>query len=349
MKLKFLITGLFVVGLMFTGFSVDAMGGETHLVGKDGVVTNQLKYTQTLRRGTVNANVLALQKKLKAFGFYHKLLDSDYGSGTIAAVKEFQRAKGLKDDGIAGPKTYAMILATNASALSNYASFSDSKKCTKEYVPVCGRITSPHANESPVLRTFSNKCLLEEAGEQVSFLYKGKCELTKPTVSDGYPIVETNLVSRITDESAMLHGEVELNGLRESGAFFVYGQSLGKIEDVTTMYGSYGQIVEQAESLMKKYAHDVNYGDDEDFQVTITGLDESEGFYYRACVDFETSNGNDETIACGDVEKFSTFSEDGPSSTVIRELIEKFESEIDRMENRIKDLKGKIKELKDRL
>lgn len=188
---KILLTSLFVFGLFLFGTSVQAKGGEVHLVGKDDVVTNQLKYTQTLRRGTKNAKVLALQKKLKTFGFYHKLLDSDYGSGTIAAVKQFQRSKGLKVDGIAGPKTFAMIIAANASGLTDGVKvlpikstlIPDTKVCTKEYAPVCtqvdickGKDLCPMMYSLP--KTYSNSCMAKAAGAKI--LYEGECNLVKP-------------------------------------------------------------------------------------------------------------------------------------------------------------------------
>jgi len=52
--------------------------------------------------------------------------------------------------------------------------------CTKEYVPVCGKYTP-----SGVMKTFSNKCLLEvaqckaeQSGKTLNHLHDGKCKYT---------------------------------------------------------------------------------------------------------------------------------------------------------------------------
>jgi GH24 family phage-related lysozyme (muramidase) len=62
-----------------------------------------------LVRGERGAAVLALQKQLLAGGFYTGAQDGIFGYGTEAAVLDFQRAKGLKADGYAGPVTLAAL------------------------------------------------------------------------------------------------------------------------------------------------------------------------------------------------------------------------------------------------
>ena len=63
----------------------------------------------TLRRGSRGSEVTRLQNALKELGFYSMTVDGIYGRGTLAAVKAYQRANGLKADGIAGPKTMAKL------------------------------------------------------------------------------------------------------------------------------------------------------------------------------------------------------------------------------------------------
>ncbi len=62
-----------------------------------------------LRRRERGAEVLDLQRKLKARGLYDGTLDGIFGHGTEAAVLAFQRAAGLVADGVAGPKTMAAL------------------------------------------------------------------------------------------------------------------------------------------------------------------------------------------------------------------------------------------------
>ena len=72
--------------------------------------------TKTLRPGDYGANVKKLQQALSILGLYTKKIDGDYGSGTIAAVKAFQKKKGLTQDGIAGPKTLGALFGTSSTS-----------------------------------------------------------------------------------------------------------------------------------------------------------------------------------------------------------------------------------------
>lgn len=64
--------------------------------------------TTAIQLKTENA-VKALQSALLARGFDPKGVDGDIGRNTIAAVKAFQRANGLKVDGIPGEKTLTAL------------------------------------------------------------------------------------------------------------------------------------------------------------------------------------------------------------------------------------------------
>jgi peptidoglycan hydrolase-like protein with peptidoglycan-binding domain len=50
-----------------------------------------------------------IQKALKNAGFYAGAIDGKVGPKTKEAVREFQKAKGLKVDGRVGPKTWAEL------------------------------------------------------------------------------------------------------------------------------------------------------------------------------------------------------------------------------------------------
>ncbi len=64
-----------------------------------------------LRQGARGSAVTTLQQRLKAAGFNPGTIDGQFGPKTLAAVKAFQRAKGLVQDGIVGPKTWAKLNA----------------------------------------------------------------------------------------------------------------------------------------------------------------------------------------------------------------------------------------------
>lgn len=63
----------------------------------------------TVRRGSRGESVRQLQQQLSAAGFNAGAADGIFGPNTEKAVRDFQRAKGLTVDGIAGPKTWGAL------------------------------------------------------------------------------------------------------------------------------------------------------------------------------------------------------------------------------------------------
>lgn len=78
--------------------------------------------------GDKNDSVLKIQKALSILGYYDGNQTGNYGDLTEQAVKDFQKAKGLSVDGIAGKGTIKAIFGTNASSSSS----SSSKKLETE-------------------------------------------------------------------------------------------------------------------------------------------------------------------------------------------------------------------------
>ena len=72
--------------------------------------TTYATLTPTVKMGSSEAAVLILGRKLKGLGYYTKSLSNTFGAELQAAVINFQRAKGLTTDGIAGPKTWKKIM-----------------------------------------------------------------------------------------------------------------------------------------------------------------------------------------------------------------------------------------------
>ncbi len=83
--------------------------------GMDGIASiSQIEVPNTTRPGNSGRHVKALQQALKLKGYYKAAVDSSYGSGTQDAVRRFQRATGLKADGIAGFSTIRKLFGKNA-------------------------------------------------------------------------------------------------------------------------------------------------------------------------------------------------------------------------------------------
>lgn len=62
---------------------------------------------QTIRRGSQGFPVILLQRRLGGNGVYYSgVIDNDFGEKTHAAVRRFQRDRGLTVDGVVGPHTW---------------------------------------------------------------------------------------------------------------------------------------------------------------------------------------------------------------------------------------------------
>ncbi len=79
-------------------------------------------FTRTLRKGYTGADVIAVQQKLKELGFYSGSVDGVYGTGSTAAVKQFQQQNGLTADGLVGSRTYTALMSASTGSSSNSGS-----------------------------------------------------------------------------------------------------------------------------------------------------------------------------------------------------------------------------------
>lgn len=71
-------------------------------------------------RGAHGDTVIRIQKRLQALGFYEGVLDGAYGPKTDAAVRAFQRARDLTDDGIVGGRTWDYLFSSTTEEPLSY-------------------------------------------------------------------------------------------------------------------------------------------------------------------------------------------------------------------------------------
>lgn len=104
-KIKKNIKPIIIISILFTIF-----------IGYNIFVRSQ-EIQALSKYGSRGSEVTQIQTKLKRWGYYNGNIDGIYGSGTLAAVKYFQRKNGLTVDGIAGPATLkAMGIFTSSSS-----------------------------------------------------------------------------------------------------------------------------------------------------------------------------------------------------------------------------------------
>ena len=76
--------------------------------------------------GSRSDEVKQIQEKLKAWGYYDGNVDGIFGSQTLQAVKDFQKANNLTVDGIVGEKTLAALGITSSSETTTTSSSNSS-------------------------------------------------------------------------------------------------------------------------------------------------------------------------------------------------------------------------------
>lgn len=77
------------------------------------------------KKGDTGKDVLKLQKALTILKYYSGALDSDYGDATVTAVKKYQKAKKLTQDGVAGEDTINSIFGVDTGTKMTETKISD--------------------------------------------------------------------------------------------------------------------------------------------------------------------------------------------------------------------------------
>ena len=117
------------------------------------------------------------------------------------------------------------------------------------------------------------------------------------------PEVDTQDAEDIDEDSAELHGEVDMNDFDDGLAFFVYGEDEDQVEDVEDE-DTYSDIDEDGDDL-QKFSVASSLDGSRTFWSTISGLNEDTEYFFRMCVEYEDED-EDDTLQCGSVESFTT-------------------------------------------
>ena len=99
-------------------FSASALGAdETPTPVPTPTPTPEPTYTipeSTVKRNSEGADAKAVQKRLKELGYYRGVTDGKFGAQSVIALKHFQKAHGLEEDGVAGKTTYQLLFSNQA-------------------------------------------------------------------------------------------------------------------------------------------------------------------------------------------------------------------------------------------
>lgn len=121
----------------YAALSSGSGSGSGSIAGGEAVALG----SRTLRKGYTGSDVTQLQIYLSNLGYYSGSLDGVYGTGTIAAVKAFQKKNNLEDDGLAGGNTVSVL--TSSSAISANGTSSSTSGSTSS-----GTTTTPSTGTS---------------------------------------------------------------------------------------------------------------------------------------------------------------------------------------------------------
>ena len=112
------------------GLTADGIAGPATIAKIDAVYASKGGSSSSsssaagMKLGSSGSNVRNLQADLTTLGYYWADITGNYGAKTEAAVKAFQKAKGLTADGVAGSKTVSAIEAAVAKTGSSSSSSS---------------------------------------------------------------------------------------------------------------------------------------------------------------------------------------------------------------------------------
>ena len=141
-------------------------------------------FTRTLRKGYTGEDVRTVQQRLKELGYYTGSVDGVYGNGSIAAVKAFQKNNGLTADGLAGSRTFQVLLSSSAVPAGSSSSGNDSSNSSSE-TPSTGESSGSSSSNNTESNTGYETLRYGDKGNAVSQLQKALKSLGYNVSSDG--------------------------------------------------------------------------------------------------------------------------------------------------------------------
>ena len=172
------------------------------------ITVSQRAEAASYRQGSSGSVVTQIQKKLAAEGYYKASIDGIYGSRTAAAVRSYQRDRGLKVDGICGPETLG--------ALGISVKAADS---TENNVNLLARLISAEARGEPYVGQVAVGAVVLNRVEHPSF------PNTIPGViyqSGAFSCIADGQFDQPVSESAYRAADDALNGWDPTGGAIYY-------------------------------------------------------------------------------------------------------------------------------
>lgn len=166
--------------------------------------------------GSRGSEVTQIQTKLKRWGYYKGNVDGIYGSGTLSAVKLFQKKNGLTVDGIAGTKTLNAMGIYNSSNSSSSSSNSTNLNLLSRLVYGEAR-GEPYSGQVAVAAVVLNRVRSSSFPNTVSgVIYQ----------SGAFDVVSDGQINLTPDSTAKKAAQDAINGWDPSyGALYYFNPS----------------------------------------------------------------------------------------------------------------------------
>ena len=166
--------------------------------------------------GSRGTEVKTIQEKLKRWGYYKGNVDGIYGSGTLSAVKLFQKKNGLTVDGIAGTKTLNAMGIYNSSNSSSSSSNSTNLNLLSRLVYGEAR-GEPYSGQVAVAAVVLNRVKSSSFPNTVSgVIYQ----------SGAFDVVSDGQINMTPNETAKKAAQDAINGWDPSyGAIYYFNPS----------------------------------------------------------------------------------------------------------------------------
>ncbi len=201
------------------GLVVDGIAGAATLSAlgiQSGSAQTAASSSSVLKRGSQGSTVRTLQTRLKEWGYYKGSVDGVYGSGTEAAVKQFQKKHGLAVDGIAGPATLRAIGISGGS--STAASNNQSSVSNSDY-QLLGRIISAEARGEPYSGQVAVGAVILNRIKHPSFPDSIAGVIYQP---GAFTAITDGQINQPVADSALKAAKEALNGADPSGGSIYY-------------------------------------------------------------------------------------------------------------------------------
>lgn len=141
-------TGNTATGNTTPGTTGNTTTGTTTPGTTTGSTTGNATASTSLRYGMTGERVRELQRRLKELGYLNSV-DGVFGTKTLEAVKEFQKAAGLTADGVAGNATLKKLNSSSAPEYKGDSSYifpnSNTKKLTRAEILAVNKSLWPYA------------------------------------------------------------------------------------------------------------------------------------------------------------------------------------------------------------